>query len=268
MSQTKKMNKVRLALTPFALAALLAPAVACDKIAEAQNAVCCSEFQVGGTIGAEIEGTAQSRVAVQAVADFAGIASAAVDDLTTACRNIAQDLDAPKASQDTAEANTDKRAKMQAWCALAVSAIGTVKASAGGTLTINVTPPSCEASVSAKANCQASCSAEGSCDIKANPPVCTGGSLEIACKGECTAMAGATLKCEGTCNGNCSGSCTAEGGVDCAGKCQGTCSAGAAGPAGGRGRSPACRRRARGPGDRGGRSARGVRRRPRAPSLR
>ena len=179
---TKKVNaarkwsskaKLRVALTPFALGALALPAVGgCDTIPDAQGAVCCSEFQVGATINADIGGSAQSVVAVQAVADFAGIAGAAVVVLTGACRNIAQDLDAPKADQDAAEAKTDKRDKMEAWCGLAVSTIGTVKASLGGSASIDlqVTPPVCEASVSAKANCQASCSAEGTCDIKANPP--------------------------------------------------------------------------------------------------
>ena len=50
--------------------------------------LCCSEFKAGATIDAKIEGNAQAQVAVQAVADFAGIASAAVEDLTTACRSI------------------------------------------------------------------------------------------------------------------------------------------------------------------------------------
>lgn len=200
----------------------------CDKVQEAQSAVCCEEFQVGGTITAEIGGGAEGQVAAQAIADFAGIASAAVNDLTAACRTIAQDLDADKAKQDEAEATADKRGKMKAWCTLATTAIGSFKAKASGTLTVNVTPPVCEASISAKASCQAKCSGSASCDLKANPPTCEGGSLEVACKGECTAKAGATLTCEGKCTGECTGSCTAEGGVECQGKCDGTCEASAA----------------------------------------
>lgn len=225
---TKTMK--RIALTPLALAGLAVPMLGgCEEITEAQSAVCCTEFQVGATVNADIGGSAQSQVAAQALADFSGIASASVDDITTACRNIAQDLDASKAEQDAAEAQTDKREKLDAWCALAVSAIGSFKATAGATLTIDFQPPVCEASISAKANCQAKCSAEGSCDIKANPPTCEGGSLEVACKGECTAKAGATLKCEGTCSAECTGSCTASGGVECAGRCDGTCTASAGG---------------------------------------
>jgi hypothetical protein len=200
-----------------------------DKLSEAQSELCCTEFQVGGSITADLGGGAEGQVAAQAVADFAGIASAAVDDLTAACRSIAQDLDVAKADQDAAEATKDKRARMNVWCQAAVSAIGTFKASAGGTLTVNFVPPVCSASISAKANCQAQCSGSASCDLKANPPTCTGGRLEVACKGECTAKAGATLSCEGTCNGSCQGSCTAMGGVECAGKCDGTCTASAGG---------------------------------------
>ncbi len=205
----------------------------CDKVSDAQSAVCCTEFQVGGTVTADIGGSAQGQVAAQAVADFAGIASAAVDDITTACRSIAQDLDTDKATQDAAEAKGTKREKMNAWCAAAVSAVGTFRAKAGVKATLVFQPPVCEASISAKANCQAKCSGSASCDLQANPPTCTGGSLEVACKGDCTAKAGAKLNCEGTCTGTCTGSCTAEGGVDCAGKCDGTCAAG--GAAGGTG---------------------------------
>lgn len=222
--------KWRLALMPFALGALAVPvAGGCDTIEDAQGAVCCKEFEVGGTITADVGGSAESVVAVQAVADFAGIAHAAIDDLTTACRNIAQDLDADKANAAAAEQTEDKTEKMNAWCTLAIDAIGTVKASAGATLKIVVVPPKCEASISAKADCQAKCSGSAECDIKANPPTCEGGSLEVACKGECTAKGSAALNCEGSCGGSCSGECTAMGGVDCAGKCDGTCAAGAAG---------------------------------------
>lgn len=192
---------------------------------------CCSEFKVGASLDASISSTAQGAVTAQAVADVAGIASAAVDDLTTACRSIAQDLDAAKDKQDAAERETDRRAKLNAWCSLAVEAIGSVKAVAGGSLKVAFDPPKCEASINAKASCQAKCSANGECNIKANPPKCTGGSLQIACKGTCKAKAGATLKCEGKCEGSCKGSCTTSGdvSVQCNGKCEGTCSADAQG---------------------------------------
>jgi hypothetical protein len=209
--------------------------VGCDqaeKIKEGQAALCCTEFQVGGEITADIGGSAQSQVAVQAVADFAGIASAAVSDITAACRSIAQDLDADVQAQRDAEAQPNKRERMKAWCTLAVSSIGSFKAKVGGTLTINIAPPVCEASVSAKASCQAQCSVEGECNIQANPPTCEGGKLEVSCSGSCTAEVGASVACEGKCEGSCSGSCTAQGGVECAGKCDGICKGAAQGGTG------------------------------------
>jgi hypothetical protein len=200
------------------------------------DALCCEEgdFQVGGTISADAEYSAEVKVAIQAVADIAGIASASIDDLTTACRAMAEELDAPEADRKAAAATEDKTERMTATCNLAVSAIGTFKAKAGGSLTVDIQPPQCSANVSAKASCQGGCSGSAECDIKANPPTCEGGSLEVACKGECTAKAGASLKCTGECTGSCEGKCTADaGGVECAGKCEGTCTAG--GSAGGSG---------------------------------
>ncbi len=199
---------------------------ACEDNPLADNPLCCTEgdFQVGGTISGDYEG--EVAVSLQAVADFAGIASAMIDDLTAACRTIAEDLDADASARQSAEQTEDKREKMNLYCDLAIDAIGTFKAQAGGTLSIQIQPPVCEASISAKADCQAKCSGSASCDIKANPPTCEGGKLEVACKGGCTAMGSASVSCEGSCTGSCEGSCTAEGGVECAGRCNGTCMGG------------------------------------------
>lgn len=215
----------------FGAISMLAGLQGCSS--DGSNPLCCDEFKVGATVDVKIGGSAQSQVAAQAVADFAGIASASVDDLTTACRGIATDLDAADADKTAADGNADKNAKMKAWCSLAVKQIGAIKATAGGSIKLTVQPPKCEASVSAKANCQAKCDVSGKCDIKANPPTCTGGKLEISCKGACTASGSAEVSCTGSCTGGCTGSCTAEGGVDCQGKCDGTCEAG--GSAGGSG---------------------------------
>lgn len=228
------MNTLNRFKAPLLVATALALPIitnGCSAVQDAQTAVCCTEFKAGATVDAKIGGSAQAQVAAQAIADFSGIASAAVEDVTTACRSMAQELDAPQADQDAATAEKDKRRALNLWCAAAVKAVGTVKAKAGGTLKLDVAAPKCEASVSAKANCQASCSGSAKCDLKANPPKCTGGSLEVACKGECTAKAGATLSCTGKCTGSCKGSCTASGGVavKCEGKCEGKCTADAQG---------------------------------------
>jgi len=223
-------GELRILSKRFFGAAMMAAMAAVPVLAacSSDNPLCCTEFEVGATLDASIGGSAESQVAAQAVADIGGIASAAIDDLTTACRGMAQDLGAAQADQDAAEANTDKGKKMGAWCQLAITAIGTVKGQAQATITLEVTPPVCEASISAKADCQAKCSGGAKCDIKANPPTCTGGTLSIDCKGGCTGSAGASVSCTGSCTGKCSGTCTAKGGVavDCDGKCEGTCSAG------------------------------------------
>ncbi len=210
-------------------AAIVAIPVLVQGCSSEDNPLCCTEFKAGGEIDVKISGNVQAQVAAQAVADLSGLATAAVGDLTNACRNIATDLNADKAARDAAETQTGTAA-MKAWCDLAVKAIGTVKASA--TISIVAEPPRCEASVSAKANCQAKCDVSGKCDIKANPPKCTGGKLQVACKGSCTAEAGASVSCTGTCTGGCTGSCTAQGGVECNGRCEGTCEASAQGGTG------------------------------------
>lgn len=223
-SWLKKPNssKMRLTTTGLSMLGLLGVAVAAPGCSE-DNPLCCNEgdFQVGGTI--ELEGT--SGVALQAVADFSAIASASVDDLTTACRGIAEGLDASPEERAAAEAIEDKRERMNAYCNLAVDQIGVFTAMVS--VSVDFQPPKCSASVSAKANCQAKCSGSASCDIKANPPTCEGGRLEVSCNGSCSASGGASVNCTGSCTGNCSGECTADaGGVECAGKCEGTCMGG------------------------------------------
>ncbi|MBS2019219.1 MAG: hypothetical protein JST00_40520, partial [Deltaproteobacteria bacterium] len=96
--------------------------------------------------------------------DFAGIANAAVTDLATACRSMAEDLDTPKADLDAIEAQANaasaddqQNVRMKAYCQAAVSAIGRVKGVAQATIKIDAQPPKCEISASAKANCQAKC---------------------------------------------------------------------------------------------------------------
>lgn len=224
------MNTLNRFKAPFVVAVALAiPVVTngCSAVEDAQGAVCCTEFKAGGSI--KIEGSANAQVAAQAVADFTGIASAAISDLTTACRAIAIDLGASQADQDAANAQTDANDQMKSWCTAAASAIGNVRTTAGVSLALTIEPPQCNASFSAKANCQAKCSGSAKCDVKADPPKCSGGpgSLSISCKGSCTAEATATVKCQGSCKGSCKGSCTAKGGVavKCEGKCEGTCTA-------------------------------------------
>ncbi len=217
---------------PLALVVVAAiPLFACSSsspLGGAGSALCCTEFAVGGTVDVKIGGSAQSQIAVQAIADIGGVAAAAVADVTAACQGIATDLGADATKATDADSKTDSNDRMKAWCALAAAQIdATLAASASAKLVIDITPAQCSASLTATADCQGSCDVNAKCDIKATPPKCEGGTLEIDCKGSCTAMAGATLDCTGGCTGKCSGSCTAMGGVSvkCQGKCDGTCAA-------------------------------------------
>jgi hypothetical protein len=203
---------------------------------EASGALCCDDFEVGADLSganfgvdAELEG--KFKVYAQAMADLSGVAAATLGDIEVACGNIAADLGA--SAEDLKTANAAKgTAKVEALCNLATAQIDGYfgaqgEFSAQGSLAIDFQEPHCSASVSAKADCQASCSGSAECDVKANPPTCEGGKLQVSCEGSCTAEAGASVACEGKCEGSCSGSCQAavNATVDCQGKCEGTCEA-------------------------------------------
>jgi hypothetical protein len=236
-------NSNRLKLLPGVLlgsSIALVSLVNCSAVEDAGDvagALCCTEFKVGGdqsNLGAElkIEGQAAAQFSVfaQAISDLSVTATAMLNDVTNACRSIAVDAGASQTDLDAAEAKGE-RDRAGAYCDLAVASVKaglTASGEANATLEAVFEPPKCEASISAKAKCQGQCSGSAKCDIKANPPTCTGGKLEVSCKGECKVEGSASIACEGKCEGTCEGSCVAEGGVavDCEGKCDGTCAAG------------------------------------------
>ena len=214
--------------TRFSAPIAIAAALAIPIFAQGCSAVddlCCTD-PTAFTVEGNAEATGQFQAAAGAVADLSAVAQGSFDDVVNACRAIALDLDADQAARDAAtNAGADKQA--EAWCNLAVAQIkGKITASGKANLTFQ--PPKCSASISAKANCQAKCSGSASCDVKATPPTCEGGKLEVACKGGCTAEGGVSVACEGSCEGNCEGSCSATAeapSVECTGKCEGKCNA-------------------------------------------
>ena len=222
-------NRRSISLLAF-LAVSTLPFLAVSLGACAGDVLCCNEFKAGATISADIGGSAQSQVAVQAVADFAGIANAAITDLASACRSIAEDLDADAGKRAAIEADANKAApddaqkiRMERYCQLAIESIASAKAAANVKVTITAQPPKCELSASAKANCQAKCDVSGKCEASASLK-CEGGKLEVSCDATCRPeVEGGRVGCEGSCKGTCEGSCTAQGGVACEGKCEGTC---------------------------------------------
>jgi len=201
-----------------------------NPLSNATTTLCCSEFQVGADmssvdfgVDASIQG--QFAVLAQAASDFSSTATAMINDVTNACRGIAQDLGAAQADQDAADANTDPAVRVKAWCNLAVTSLQAAGV-LNNTLTIQQPEASCDVSVSAKAKCQAQCSASGSCDVKVNPPTCSGGTMIVDCNGSCTASASASFYCKGSCDATVSGSCTVQNAtVECQGRCDGSCTA-------------------------------------------
>lgn len=190
--------------------------------------LCCTDFQVGADLSNvdwEIEGEAGAQFAVlaQASADLSGAVSAALNDVTIACRNIAQDLGATNEELDGVDSK-EANEKVKAACELAA---GKVKGQlgAGVTLKVDFQAPKCEASFKAKADCQAKCSGGAKCDVEAEPPKCEGGTMQFSCEGGCKGEVNAAIDCKGSCDVAVEGKCTYEGGVDCQGKCDGTCSA-------------------------------------------
>jgi len=200
-----------------------------NPITDAQKGLCCSAFQPGTdmtTADFGVDASIQGQMAAfaNATGDLSAVAGTAMADVTGACRNIATDL-----GNDPNDAGANGKTGVDLlnfWCGAATAKItATVSVSVQGSLTLSVTPPECSVSVTAQASCQGGCDVSGKCDVKANPPTCTGGQVELSCTGSCTGSASATIDCSGSCSGTCSGSCVAQGGVDCTGKCDGTCTA-------------------------------------------
>lgn len=214
--------------TRFSAPIAIAAALAIPIFAQGCSAVddlCCTE-PTAFTVEGNAEATGQFQAAAGAVADLSAVAQGSFDDVVNACRAIAIDLDADQAARDTAT-NAGADAQAKAWCDLAVAQIQ-AKITASGGATLAFEAPKCSASISAKANCQAKCSGSAQCDVKATPPTCEGGKLEVECKGGCTAEGGVSVQCEGSCEAKCEGACSATAeapSVDCDGKCEGTCEA-------------------------------------------
>lgn len=214
---------------------------AVNDVANAQAALCCKGYVPGedlstpgsdgkprfGNLDVSVSG--QFVAFAQASGDLSAVADGTVKDVTAACQAIALDTGAdPNDPSLTGKYGVDL---LNAWCTLATNNI-TAITSQGVSFKATFDPPQCTANLKAEADCQASCDVNAKCDIKATPPSCTGGTLEIECKGGCTGTAMApSIDCTGSCSGQCSGSCEAQASVavDCDGQCQGTCAAGTMG---------------------------------------
>jgi hypothetical protein len=215
------MSKKNFRFVPAAAGAAVVALAALTNGCSAAEALCCKDYNPGSDMSeanftADANVNLQIRALAQAAGDLASVAGQAEIDVANACKNIAVDLgESPDDSMVTGSASTY-------WCGRAQAKLQPFM----GQVTIRVEPAKCSASIQAQAKCEASCSGSAKCDFKANPPKCTGGTLTVACKGECTGSVMAPkIECEGSCSGSCEGTCTATGGatVNCNGRCNGTC---------------------------------------------
>jgi hypothetical protein len=174
-----------------------------------------AEAIMDANFGLEGELEGKVKAALAAGANLQELAAEVEGEVATACANLAKDLGAT----DVEPKEEGPGKKAEAACNAAVTALGSLKAKAKGSLKVDVQPPKCSASMNAMADCAASCDANiepGSAKVE-----CEGGeisgSCEGQCQGDCTVEAGA--QCEGTCGGTCQGECSG----DISGKCDGTC---------------------------------------------
>jgi hypothetical protein len=220
--------KWRMVLSPLLLAAVASPIAGCD--GDPLGALCCSDFKVGADLtgvdwGLEGDANIQFGAGIQAIADFAGSATAVVSDVGSACQALALDLGADEGAVTT----TDPAQRTRDWCAQAVAQIN-ANVTGQGSVTISFQPPQCSFSVSAQASCEAKCTADVMCqaelgNIEARcEPGQLSGKCSAECSGRCEGSANLAVTCQGMCEGTCEGMCmgTQNGGA-CDGVCDGTC---------------------------------------------
>lgn len=185
--------------------------------------ICCTDVD---QVASELEPEVQPRyyAAIRASRSMTLAGRGAWNDVTTACHNLAVDLDGDPSAIAKALALADDTDSTLALCTEASYAIQRLIPQG---LRVSYAPPSCAVSVGDSQACRAQCgpASPADCDVRANPPRCTGGKLEVSCAGVCRAAMGDTVTCRGTCEGQCAGKCLATNGVLCVGSCDGTCSA-------------------------------------------
>jgi hypothetical protein len=225
-------------LTALAICTVAVPllASACNSdnpLSSVADGLCCKTFVVGADLSGQdfgLKGEVKGEFVAlaQASADLSAVANGALTDVGVACESLARDTGASdaKIAEVEAKSATDRPG---AWCDLAAATISANFSATGkfkATLSVDLQPPKCSASVEAQANCEASCSVSGQCTADAMVS-CEGGKLPtVDCTGSCEAeVKGGEISCTGSCSGTCKGTCTAtaDAAIDCNGKCDGTC---------------------------------------------
>lgn len=235
-NRVETMKKLRFALVPMAMAAVVAPiaGAGCGEdsvlgdLAAQCGLVCPAEGILEGN--ASISGNASIDAFFGAVVDFQGTAKGIQ-------ANMQAQLDAMAATLglEAGASIDDVKAALQA----------KISANVSGGISVKFQEPKCSASVEVTAQAAASCDAsvdpgsvnvqcEGSCTIDASAQAscsasgtltCKGQAPNLACSGTCTGdcTLDVAATCEGTCRGTCNGTCSV---TDSTGACKGKCEGG------------------------------------------
>ncbi len=172
-----------------------------------------------GTLGVNAEVGGKIKGGLQAAVNLQKLAADIDAQVKGACANLASDLGASGGDYKDATAA----------CQAAIKVMGDVKAKMGASasISIDIVPPKCSASMSAMADCAGHCDASasgGKAEVK-----CTGGDIsgqcDANCTGSCDVSAGGA--CDGTCSGTCDGDISGTCKGNCTGKCDGKTSKGA-----------------------------------------
>jgi len=165
-------------------------------------------------ISANARANAKIRTFLVAVRDLNHVSMQMEAQAAKACSNIGRDLGLTEAQ--LAPRGNNPGALAQSACNAAAMQIDGIMRQ-GIQIRVQVTPPQCQANISAKASCDAACNVEidpGEIVARCEPAYLSG-----TCQGRCSGQ------CEGTCQGQCQGMCTAHDAQgNCVGQCQGTCS--------------------------------------------
>ncbi|MBI5490622.1 MAG: hypothetical protein HY905_25030 [Deltaproteobacteria bacterium] len=208
-----------------------ADAVTCDN--NELNLTAGTHGDFGSDAGAQkIEAFFDATIAVQ------NKAHALMSALTTACMNIGRAINLTDGEMQPTGSEPSDAQRIEAACTPVAAAIRETIQQAipsGAFLSLQVTPPQCDASLTAYANCAAGCEVSvtpGELDVVCEPGRFGIGECGGSCSGECwvDASAGCTgqcsAQCTGTCGGTCYGNCTGTCDVyDGSGNCAGLCSA-------------------------------------------
>jgi hypothetical protein len=161
--------------------------------------------------------------------------------VTGACTNIGLALGLTAAQMQPTAASPSDAQRIDAACTPVAQAIReTVQAAlpSGFALSLQYTPPVCEADFDVYASCAGACDATvtpGELTVDCEPGTIGIGECGASCSGQCWVQASATCagSCDAQCTGSCSGSCygtcagtcsyTDPGTGECAGTCTGTC---------------------------------------------